>query len=145
LAQRDIYHEAVKTALMKDGWTITHDPYPLRYGEHRLYVDLGAEAPIGAEREGRKIAVELKSFLGRSEITDLERALGQYRLYRFLIRRTERDRTLFIAVPEETYYAVFDPGDGRDLVVEEELQLIVFDPQPEVILEWIEPTNTVAS
>jgi hypothetical protein len=138
LAQRDIYHEAVKTALIKEGWTITHDPYPLRYGEHRLYVDLAADAPIAAEREGRKIAVEIKSFLGRSEITDLERALGQFRLYRFLLRRAEPDRVLYIAVSEEIYYAVFDPADGRDLVAEEEIRLIVFDPVPEVLIQWIE-------
>lgn len=126
MAQRAIYHDAVKAALTKEGWTITHDPYPLRYGEHRLYVDLGASAPIGAEKEGRKIAVEIKSFLGRSEITDLERALGQYRLYRFLLRRTEEERTLFITGGDPTMdrteqyrriikrviseYAAFDPS-----------------------------------
>lgn len=26
---KDIYHQIVKEALLKDGWTITHDPYLL--------------------------------------------------------------------------------------------------------------------
>jgi XisH protein len=28
---RDIYHEHVKEALIKDGWTVTHDPYLFRH------------------------------------------------------------------------------------------------------------------
>ncbi len=27
---KDIYHETVKNAMLKAGWTITHDPYHLR-------------------------------------------------------------------------------------------------------------------
>ena len=46
---KDLYHEAVKNALIKDGWTITHDPLTLKIGESRLFMDLGAEQMIGAE------------------------------------------------------------------------------------------------
>src|SRR6266581_2069941 len=71
MPRRDIYHEVVKRALIADGWTITHDPYPLPFGEESLFVDLGAEMPLGAEKAGRKIAVEAKSFLGRSPMTEV--------------------------------------------------------------------------
>ena len=81
MGQKDVYHSIVREALEKDGWTITHDPFPLSLGNRKLFVDLGAESPIGAEKAGEKIAVEVKSFIGTSEITDLERALGQYGLY----------------------------------------------------------------
>jgi hypothetical protein len=137
VAQKDIYHDAVKSALTKEGWTITHDPYPLRYADHNLYVDLGAEAPIAAEKDGRKIAVEIKSFIGRSEVVDLEQALGQYLLYRFLVTRLEPDRSLYLAVPENAYYSVFDSADGRDLVAEQGLRLLVFAPESEVIVRWM--------
>ena len=54
---RDIYHEAVKNALVKDGWTITHDPLRLRLRRGRnLFVDLGAERLLAAERGTEKIA-----------------------------------------------------------------------------------------
>ena len=138
MPKQDVFHQLVKDALTREGWTITHDPYPLRYGEHNLFVDLGAEAPIGAEKDGRKIAVEVKSFLGRSEVSDLERALGQFLLYRFLLARVEPDRSLYLAVPEETYFSLFDPADGRDLVAEHAIRLLVFGPDQEVILRWIE-------
>ena len=78
---RDQYHHQVKNALVKDGWTITHDPLRLKWGAKDLYVDLGAERLLNAEKGHRKIAVEVKSFAGPSEIDDLEKALGQYLLY----------------------------------------------------------------
>ena len=40
---RDMYHDAVRNALVKDGWTITHDPFRLSWGGRDMYVDLGAE------------------------------------------------------------------------------------------------------
>jgi hypothetical protein len=101
-------------------------------------VDLGAEAPIGAEKDGRKIAVEVKGFLGISETTELERALGQYWLYRFLLERREPDRVLFMAVSREAYARIFNEPDGRDLVVAQNLKLLVFDPTEEVVVQWIE-------
>ncbi len=81
MAKRDIYHDTVKRALENDGWTITHDPFTLRFGRKRLYADLGAERLIQAEKEQQKIVVEIKSFVGLSDMHDLEQALGQYILY----------------------------------------------------------------
>ncbi len=43
---RDRYHNQVKTALQRDGWTITHDPLKLKWGAKDMYVDL-FEEPIG--------------------------------------------------------------------------------------------------
>lgn len=68
----------MKRALQKDGWTITHDPFPLKIAKKRLSVDLGAERLISAENATRKIVVEVKSFVGQSDVKDLEQALGQY-------------------------------------------------------------------
>ena len=63
------------------GWTITHDPLVLKVGTKDLFVDLGAERLLAAEKEGQKIAVEVKSFSGASDVNNLERALGQFILY----------------------------------------------------------------
>ncbi|MFM2431796.1 MAG: fdxN element excision controlling factor protein [Cyanobacteriota bacterium] len=40
---KDLFHDAVKAALVKDGWTVTHDPLTLKVGKKDLFVDLGAE------------------------------------------------------------------------------------------------------
>ncbi len=50
----------------------------LQVGIHKMYIDLGAKKLIAAEKGERKIAVEIKSFISKSEINDLENALGQY-------------------------------------------------------------------
>jgi predicted RecB family endonuclease len=79
---KDLYHDAVKSALIKEGWIITADPYKIKYREIDLYADLAAELPIAAERQGQKIVVEIKSFVGRSLMTDFHNAVGQYTVYR---------------------------------------------------------------
>jgi hypothetical protein len=55
MPKRDIVHEAVKKALIKDGWVITADPYRIKYGDEELFIDLAAERLLTAERAGRKI------------------------------------------------------------------------------------------
>jgi chromosome condensin MukBEF MukE localization factor len=101
-------------------------------------VDLGAEMPLGAEKAGRKIAVETKSFLGRSPMTELERAVGQFTVYRFLLQREEADRALYLAVSDSVYDAVFDVSDVRDLVAAVQMRLLLFDAELERIVRWIE-------
>jgi hypothetical protein len=78
MSARDIFHNAVKIALEKDGWTITHDPLSLEFGLGSLYVDLGAERIIAAERRNEKIAIEIKSFLSGSAVSEFHTALRQY-------------------------------------------------------------------
>jgi hypothetical protein len=82
---KDLLHNCVKNALIKDGWTITDDPFRLKYKGRKLYVDLGAERILAAEKGNRKIAVEIKSFVGHSEMNDLENALGQFISYRAIL------------------------------------------------------------
>jgi hypothetical protein len=60
---RDLYHQAVRKALQKDGWVITADPYKMRYGGVNYEVDLAAENVLAANRGPEKIAVEIKSFV----------------------------------------------------------------------------------
>ncbi|HLK61340.1 MAG TPA: element excision factor XisH family protein [Chthonomonadaceae bacterium] len=138
MPRKDTFHEAVRDALIKQGWIITHDPYLLEYHREPLYVDLGAELPLAAEREGRKIAVEIKSFLGKSTITDLYHALGQYILYRLLLGRNEPERTLYLAMPTEAFDAVLEGAEGEALIVKENLKLLVFDVNLQVVEKWIE-------
>ncbi|MEB3189632.1 MAG: XisH family protein [Snowella sp.] len=100
---KDIFHDCVKRALIKDGWTITDDPLSLKIGKKDLFIDLAAEKMLMAERGTEKIAVEIKSFVGTSEVEDLKNALGQYVLYEKIIKRQLLHRTLYLAIRETTY------------------------------------------
>lgn len=134
---KDLYHDTVKTALIKDGWTITHDPLILRFGKKDMYVDLGAERLLAAERGQEKIAVEVKSFVGPSEMTDLERAVGQYIVYHDVLAQEQPDRTLYLAVPDEIEVELFEEEPlGKLLLQNNRLKLITFDVEQEVIVKW---------
>lgn len=57
---KDIYHDCVKNALIKDGWKITDDPLSLKIGKKDIFIDLATEKLLAAEKQGKKIAVEVK-------------------------------------------------------------------------------------
>lgn len=138
----DTFHGAVKSGLIKDGWTITHDPYPLQYGGKDLYVDLGAEKVIAAERDQQQIAVEIKSFLGASVIAEYHGALGQFLNYRMALAARDPRRTLFLAVPRDTYDEFFTLPFTMESVQCYRVHLIVFDPQTEELIRWISQPAT---
>jgi hypothetical protein len=132
----DTYHDAVKNALVKDGWTITHDPYTLAFGQKNVFVDLGAERVLAAEKGQEKIAVEIKSFQGASDVRDLEMAIGQYVFYRALLSRFEPERKLFLAVPYSVFVSTLDEPIARPVLEDLAIACIAFDPQQEVIVKW---------
>ncbi|MEP6516485.1 element excision factor XisH family protein [Microcoleus vaginatus] len=134
---KDIYHDTVKRALQKDGWIITHDPFPLQIGRKRLSADLGAERLINAEKGTQKIVVEVKSFVGRSDVKDLEQALGQYVLYRQVLNEMRSDRSLYLAISQPTFNSVFTIELGQVLLKNQIVKLMVFDDKSEAIVQWI--------
>lgn len=134
---KDIYHDTVKRALQKDGWIITHDPFPLQIGRKRLSADLGAERLINAEKGTQKIVVEVKSFVGRLDVKDLEQALGQYILYRQVLNEMGIDRSLYLAISQPIFNSVFTIELGQVLLKNQMIKLIVFDDKSEAIVQWI--------
>lgn len=133
---RDHDHERVRRALVADGWTITHDPLRLRWGERDMYVDLGVERIIAAEKATHRIAVEIKAFAGPSLIDDLEKAIGQYTLYRDVMDETDAGRELYVAIREAVFVDFFQEPIGRLAIDRGRLKLLVFDPTKEVIQRW---------
>jgi XisH protein len=138
MSAKDKFHDVVKAALQKDGWQITHDPLVLRVqGIADLYVDLGAENSIAADRQGEKIAVEIKSFIGTSTISEFHSAIGQFINYRYALELQEPERVLYLAVPL-TIYNVFFVKTFISLVVQRsQVNLIVYDVEKEEIAQWL--------
>ena len=134
---KDVYHDNFKNALIKDDWTITHDPYTLSFGTKDVFVDLGAERIVAAIKDTEKIAIEIKSFRSASDIRDLENAVGQYAFYRSLIQRYEPDRKLFLAIPKSVFDSTFNEPIVRPVLEDLSIAVIAFDIQLEVITKWI--------
>ncbi len=135
---KDIFHDHLRKALEKDGWLITDDPLILKWGAKDLYIDLGAEKFLAAEKLGRKIAVEVKSFVGLSEVEDLKNAVGQFVLYHDILSEIEPNRELYLAIRDVTFAAIFEEPIGKILLENQRIRLIVFDANMEVIRQWIQ-------
>jgi hypothetical protein len=134
---RDIYHEHVKEALIKDGWTITHDPYYLDVGnDSPVEIDLGAQKLMSAERGTEKIVVEIKSFLNRSLTYDFYGAYGQFRFYRRGILKTDPERVLFLAIPNDVYSKIELRSFYMELIEDEKIFLLIFNPLTRTIESW---------
>jgi XisH protein len=137
MANRDRYHFAVKRGLEKQSWIITADPLVLEIDEALVKIDLAAERLIGAERDGNKIAVEIKSFIGDSAMSEFHTALGQCLDYQIMLEENEPERGLYLAVPADVYDTFFQTRFARMVLERYPLKLIVYDPVSEEILQWI--------
>jgi hypothetical protein len=137
VSAKDIFHEAVKQALQKEQWVITDDPLKLEFGNVKFKIDLGAEKLIAAQKNSEKIAVEIKSFLNPSAITDFYSALGQFLSYHLALEAIEPERILYVAVPMDTYRTFFQLEFTQIAVQRYQISLIVYDSVNEVIVQWI--------
>ncbi|MBW4450237.1 MAG: XisH family protein [Spirirestis rafaelensis WJT71-NPBG6] len=137
MSAKDVFHEVVKKALQKDGWQITHDPLSISVGGVNVSIDLAAEKLIAAERQGEKIAVEVKSFLERSSaISEFHTALGQFINYRGALKRRQPERVLYLAVPLTTYKTFFQLDFPQAMIEENQVKMIIYDVEGEVIFQW---------
>lgn len=135
---KDKIHQIVKEALVQEGWEVTHDPYTLKVGRRKGFIDLGAEKEIIAATKGtEKIAIEVKSFLGQSELDDFEDALGQFIIYLTALEEVEPDRMLYLALPKRFYEDFFDDPFFEKLAQKYGLKFIVFDVEKSIIDQWI--------
>ena len=133
---KDLFHDVVKTALIKDGWNITDDPLFVKAGGVEFFIDLGAEKLIAAERNGEKIAIEIKSFINPSSIADFHLAIGQFINYRVALSVTEPERKLFLAIPDSAYISFFQKEFPKMVIQQYQLNVFVYDVENEVIISW---------
>jgi len=133
---KDLFHNAVRQALIKEQWVITADPLIIKIEGVKLEIDLAAEKVFAAEKAGRKIAVEIKSFLKTSVITDFHVALGQFLNYRLALQMREPDRTLYLAVPVDTFESFFQELFIQQAVKSYQVKLLIYNPLEEVITLW---------
>lgn len=134
---QDAYHQEVRRALVKDGWTITDDPFYILYKGTRAYADLAAEKPMAAQKGERKIVVEIKVFGTPSPMTELERAVGQYGIYRTFLKRLSPERELFLAIALDIWQDFFLKPAVQDIVADHQISILVFNPEIEEVVQWI--------
>ena len=133
---RDRFHELVKKALIKEGWDVTHDPYVVSIGLRTLFVDLGAHKLIAAEKKDQRIAVEVKSFDSPSFLDELEKLIGQIKLYDFALQKQEPDRKLYVAMPSEVYIQFIEDDHLKEFLTLLQFSYILYNTKTGLIEEW---------
>ena len=134
---RDLFHQTVREALEAGGWTITHDPFVLKSGGLRMEVDLAAEQVFAAERGAEHIAIEVKSFVGKSKLNDFYEAKGQYDVYRRGLKKEGIQRKLYLAIDVDVFDSFFQKSLIAEILEEELVSLLVYDVIKKQIVQWI--------
>jgi hypothetical protein len=138
MSAKDIFHNTVKVALEKDGWKITHDPLFFNLSEKiRIKIDLGAQKLISADKGEQKIAVEVKSFIGVSAISEFHTAVGQFLNYRVALEQKDSERVLYLAISKDIYQEFFIDSFIQSVLERYEIKLFVFHVQKQEIVLWI--------
>ena len=132
---KDRFHYVVRTALEKEGWTITADPYEVSVGDVDFEIDLAAEM-LAAEKEEEKIAVEIKSFIGGSNVSEFHTALGQFLNYQYALEEFDSQRKLYLAIPDSVYKSFFQRRFTRSVIARNQINLLVYEPKQEIIVQW---------
>lgn len=136
MSKRDKIHDAVKTALIKDGWTITADPFQIEYEMTVLRADLAADRTLAAERATEKIVVEIKSFLSLSLVHELQAAVGQYQMYQMCLEAFAPERHLYLAVSEAVWEKLSELKIAQDFLDRYSLRLLIVSLLNEEIVLW---------
>lgn len=105
-------------------------------GGRSAFVDLGAEKLFAAEKEGKRIAVEVKSFISPSPVKDLEQ-VGQYIKYSQVLERQNFNRLLYLAIPQSVFLDFFSEELPQLMIELNNLKLLVFDSDAQEIVKWI--------
>ncbi|OKH36607.1 fatty-acid oxidation protein subunit alpha [[Phormidium ambiguum] IAM M-71] len=134
---KDLFHNTVKTALEKDSWEITDENLFIKIDQIEFYIDLVAERILTAEKAGKKIAVEVKSFIGVSVVSEFHTALGQFLNYRSALRKQQPERILYLAVSFDIYDDFFTRSFIQEVIAEHQLKLLIFEPNREEVVLWI--------
>ena len=98
---------------------------------------IAAEKLLAAERGSEKIAVEVKSFISPSNVSDFHTALGQFLNYRDALAAIDPDRQLYLAVRVPVYETFFQRRFIAAAVARYQLKLVTYDVKQEVIVQWL--------
>ena len=145
MAANDQIHEAVKSALIRDGWRISEEPLTIRWDSSQLEIDLGAERMLLAEKQQEVIAVEVKSFLRSNSIPELQKAVGQYLMYREALAVSEPERHLFLATHQKVLTELLVQPQTAAFLNRYMIHLLIVDVQKEEIKQWIVQTSSAPS
>ena len=131
----DQCHDNVVNALAKAGWTVADRQFGFKTPLNWLFIDIQATRVTSGAIE-QILLVEVKCFAdGGSTMSDLYTAIGQYLVYRTMLRELGKSLPLYLAIPTKAYYGVFQRL-VPSLIDELKINVIVVDLGQERIELW---------
>lgn len=137
MPRKDQIHDAVRNTLIKDGWTITDDPFRIVFEDTDVCADLRITKIDDGTITRRALVIEIKGFSAESPMYNLKNALGQCALYRIYLQRVAPDDKLYLDIDSITYEEQFQRPSFSYVVNEMNLRLLVIDTTREEIAQWI--------
>ena len=132
---KDHYHDIVVNALRKAGWTQITEQVAIIVADRRLWIDIRA----AKEAEQFAILIEVKGFENMpSPVEYLAQATGKYALYRAALDYLQINLPLYMAVPDAAYRGILSEEIGKQTLRRAGVRLLVFDPEREEIMAWID-------
>src|SRR5688572_7976880 len=133
----DVCHDQVLRAFQKDGWQVVQSPSRVYVEPRYVYIDARLSRGTNGRRE-QVMLLEIKCFPDEDSTTrDFYTAIGQYLLYRAMIRELGWEYPLYLSVPASIFELVFDTSAMR-VVRESQIKIVVVDIETETITQWIE-------
>ncbi|MDY6804258.1 MAG: element excision factor XisH family protein [Cyanobacteriota bacterium] len=134
---RDVFHNAVRVALEKDGWAITNDPLFIEIENFPFHINPETEGMLAAEKGDRKIALEIKSFPGTSKLDDFYEVLGQFIFYNSVLKDQPENVTLYLAVSRDIYNDFLTKEFIQEIVKERGVKQLIVDRNEQNIGSWV--------
>ncbi|MGK7904186.1 MAG: element excision factor XisH family protein [Hormoscilla sp.] len=104
--------------------------------QFKINIDLGCKKLLAAENATHKIAVEVKSFVGRSAVSEFHTAVGQFLNYRLALELLASERVLYLAVPADIYQDFFTDEFVQAVLQRYQIKVLVFNVQKQEITLW---------
>jgi hypothetical protein len=131
----DKCHEQVIRALQKDGWRTTEQQVPMKFARRRVFIDLLATNGVNGSRQEIAL-IEVKCFSDPQNTShEIYSAIGQYIIYRAMLRELEVETPLYLSVPEGIFNDVFDVIVHR-AITESQIKLIIINLDQERVVRW---------
>jgi hypothetical protein len=133
---KDKYHDQMVNALKNDGWRIVEENVVVGDEVRQLFIDILARRETDESVEA--VLVEVKVFEdAKSPMTYLQKAIGQYMLYKAFLAYTDKPIPLYLAVPLSIYNDLFSESIINYAVQFLKMKMVIFDPVQEQIVKWI--------
>jgi hypothetical protein len=133
----DKCHEQVIRALQNDGWRISEQQVPMKFDRRRVFIDLLATHGANGSRQEMAL-IEVKCFSDPQNTShEIYTAIGQYILYRAMLRELEVEIPLYLSVPEGIFNDIFDVVVHR-AITESQIKSVVINLDKERVVRWNE-------